>query len=211
VVNNGFSGLAGLIDFCGRYEGEFAGIYFEWSVGGDILRKGAEVSELSIAGNTPGSAKDAEFFIKNKEFVYLASGYDHQLRSAVTDTITLTSSGTRWDRDSPQKTIGWKNRTSGAGSGVIENDACVWIHPPRFNRYDILELSPFPEVKKPFVPSQEWDWQLELGSHWSNPAWAVWKGNMLVGTHYKAIGKRTVATALGKLVCEEVRVVPRCS
>jgi hypothetical protein len=119
--------------------------------------KQSDTSESFTAGNKPDSDKSAEIFTKNKEFVYVVSGYDHQLQSAVMDTVVLTSSGIVWKKNPPQKTIRWRNRTTGTGSGVLENDACVWIHPPRFDRYSILELSPFPEVKKPFVPGQEWD------------------------------------------------------
>lgn len=181
----------------------------------------SEVSELSIAGGKPDSDKAREVFTKNKEFVYVVSGYDHQLQSAVTDTVVLTStgttwSGTTWKGDSLQKGIGWGKRTAGkntdmTGTGVVENDARIWIHPPRFDRYTILYLSPFPEVKKPFVPGQEWDWELEVGSQWSNPAWAVWKGNTLVKTHYKALGNYVVTTAMGKLTCQEVTAVSRCA
>ncbi|WP_229728898.1 hypothetical protein [Hymenobacter glacieicola] len=130
-----------------------------------------------------------------------------------TDTIVLTSTGRIWDRDATQKNIGWSNRTAGArsGTGGAESPRGVWIHPPRFGEYAILELSPFPEIRLPFKPGQVWDWELDVGSYWSNPAWAMWQGQMPVKTHYKSVGQQRVATPLGKLECQQVNAVARCS
>ncbi|UPL50780.1 hypothetical protein [Hymenobacter sublimis] len=125
----------------------------------------------------------------------------------------LTSTGRIWEADSTQKAIGWGSRTDEmrSGTGVAESPRGVWIHPPRYGEYAILELSPFPEIRLPFKPGQEWDWELSVGSYWSNPAWAVWQGQMQVKTHYKSVGQQRVATPLGKLECQQVTAVARCS
>lgn len=41
------------------------------------------------------------------------------------------------------------NRKNYSTSGVIENEANIWIHPPRDGLFKILELNPFPFVKFP--------------------------------------------------------------
>ncbi|WP_460611965.1 hypothetical protein [Hymenobacter seoulensis] len=133
-------------------------------------------------------------------------------REVVDDTVMLTSTGTVWKMDSTQKEIGWSSETKGTTSstGVEESASGVWIHPPRFNQYAILELSPFPEIRQPFKVGQEWDWELSVGSHWSNPAWAVWEGEMVVKTHYTAVGEQISTTPLGQLKCEKVTAISRC-
>lgn len=166
-----------------------------------------------VATPPDGTNEEQAIFTQNKEFTYLASRFSKSGERLALDTVILISQGTIWDVDSTQKVIGWENRTSGArgGTGVAEGAGGVWIHPPRFDAYAILELSPFPEVKKPFVAGQEWDWELEVGDHYANPAWAVWKGGMLVKSHYKATGTQVVTTAFGQLKCQEVTAVAHCA
>lgn len=158
------------------------------------------------------TAKKQEVFSKNREFVYQVSRFESG-RWAVVDTVVLTSSGVAWRMDSTQKEIGWHSKTSGTFSktGVEESAGGIWIHPPRFEQYAILELSPFPEIKQPPIIGQQWDWELAVGSHWSNPAWAVWEGRMLVKTHYKTVGEQTVTTRLGPLTCQRVAAVASCA
>ncbi|HEX8350394.1 MAG TPA: hypothetical protein VF598_10570, partial [Hymenobacter sp.] len=57
---------------------------------------------------------------------------------------------------------------------------------------------------------QQWSWELLVPDSWANAAWAVWKGNMVVKYHYKATRTRTIATAFGKLTCQEVMADARC-
>ncbi|MDU0370236.1 hypothetical protein ACFPAF_07530 [Hymenobacter endophyticus] len=158
------------------------------------------------------TARKQEVFSKNREFIYQVSRFESG-RWAVVDTVVLTSSGVAWRMDSTQKGIGWHSRTSNISSktGVEESAGGIWIHPPRFDQYAILELSPFPEIKQPPVTGQQWDWELEVGSQWSNPAWAVWKGRMLVKTHYQTVGEQPVTTRLGQLTCQRVTAVARCT
>lgn len=172
-----------------------------------------KITDSTAPVDTLDLSKTQDIFTENKEFVYLANRFRKNGRFLSTDTILLTSSGTVWELDSIQKGIGWGTRTAGTkgGTGVIENAERVWIHPPRFDDYAILELSPFPEVKKPFVIGQEWGWELEVGEQWANPAWAAWKGGMLVKTHYQATKTQVVTTALGKLECQEVIAFSQCA
>ena len=170
-------------------------------------------SEPITTGNALVSSETQDVFTRHKEFVYLVSRDDSQGQPVVTDTLVLTSSGTSWKSDSTQKGISWGTMAypKKTGSGVAEGAGGVWIHPPRFDEYAILELSPFPEVKRPFVPGQIWDWKLHVGDHYANSAWAVWKGDMLVKTQYSATKTQVVRTALGQLACQEVLAVSCCA
>ncbi|GAB3292630.1 hypothetical protein [Hymenobacter tenuis] len=165
-----------------------------------------------VVGNAeaPLTAKQ-EIFARNKQFVYQVSHFEGS-RSVVDDTVTLFSRGIAWESDSTQKAIDWLGKSGGAknGTGVKENADGVWIHPPRFEHYAILELSPFPEIRQPYKPGQEWDWELAVGSHYSNPDWAVWEGEMVVKAHYKAVGDQISATPLGQLKCKKVTAISRC-
>ncbi|TGE04258.1 hypothetical protein [Hymenobacter fodinae] len=169
-------------------------------------------SQLIGVGAKNSAEAKPEIFTQNKEFVYQVSRFKDG-RAIITDTVVLTSIGTAWKMDTTQKEIGWSSKVSGtqSGTGVEESPSGVWIHPPRFDEYAILELSPFPEVRLPFSVGQEWDWELSVGSHWSNPAWAVWKDRMVVRSHYKAGGEKNIQTRLGQLTCYEVTAVATCT
>lgn len=55
-----------------------------------------------------------------------------------------------------------------SASGAIENEANIWIHPPRDNYFKILELNPFPYIKAPYKVGTEWSWKLVIGSQWGD-------------------------------------------
>jgi hypothetical protein len=172
----------------------------------------ANVNQSLETGLEKATTGKQEVFSQNREFVYQVSRFEGK-EPRVVDTVMLTSKGTVWRSDSTQKQIGWRSKITGtkSGTGVKETSDRVWIHPPRFDEYSILELSPFPEIKLPFKLGQEWDWELAVGSHWSNPAWAVWKGEMAVRTHYKSISNQLVTTPLGQLTCHKVTAIASCT
>ncbi len=37
------------------------------------------------------------------------------------------------------------------GTGLIENDKNIWVHPPRSRMFSILELNPFPFIQAPYI------------------------------------------------------------
>jgi hypothetical protein len=176
--------------------------------------KQAEDAGLDASQNTANI--HTEIFTAHKEFIYRVSGVSRNCQTTSADTIVLLSSGMPWSLNIGQKKIAWGKRTAGKNTGlnwtgVVEDSLRLWMHPPRFDQYAILELSPFPEVKKPFVPGQQWYWGLEVGSYYANPAWAVWQGNMLVKTRYKATGRQTIKTAFGELTCQEIIATATCA
>lgn len=152
----------------------------------------------------------APIFTQHREFTYLVSRFRAE-QPFVVDTVVLTSTGKPWSCcDSIQKGVSWGNANNRSGAtGVKEGPNGVWIHPPRFDEYKILELSPFPEIKLPFQIEQEWDWALGVGPQWSDPTWAVWREEITVRTRYKSAGKQTINTPFGLLTCQHVTAEAR--
>lgn len=90
-------------------------------------------------------------------------------------------------------------------SGVIENEANVWIHPPRSSYFKILELNPFPYIKSPYKIGNTWSWSLQIPDHWGNERWKNWKGSIENKCEYKIIDKINLETELGELECYVIK------
>lgn len=138
------------------------------------------------------------------------------------DTVMITTNGHRLQLLDPnargEDTIrqwsvaysyGARDITQG-GTGVLENDTTLWIHPPRNGRYKTLELSPFPYIKLPARQGQRWPWSLAVGHQWADPRWAVWRGQILLNHSYQTLGQQLLATPLGSLTCWLVRAQTSC-
>lgn len=86
-------------------------------------------------------------------------------------------------------------------SGVIENEANLWMHPPRDYYFRILELNPFPYIKVPYEIGNKWNWSLKIGDGWADERWKVWKGTIDNEYKYEIIDKIKLETEFGKLDC----------
>jgi hypothetical protein len=86
-------------------------------------------------------------------------------------------------------------------SGAIENEGNIWIHPPRDQYFEILELNPFPYIKAPYEIGNKWTWSLTIGSGWSDERWKVWEGQIVNEYDYEITDKRTLKTNLGSIEC----------
>ena len=53
-------------------------------------------------------------------------------------------------------------------TGVIVSDTCFFIHPPRKEKYKILEFCPMPDFKKKTIGAT-WHWDFVVGSLWAIP------------------------------------------
>ena len=89
-------------------------------------------------------------------------------------------------------------------TGVIENERNIWLHPPRTAYFKILEINPFPYIKKPFEIGNKWEWNLRIGSSWSNKRWLLWEGNIENRYIYEITNKVILKTKLGDLECFEI-------
>lgn len=61
-------------------------------------------------------------------------------------------------------------------TGAIENVKNVWLHPPRYKFFKILELNPFPFIMTPYEIDNQWTWNLEVGDSWGDHRWIEWNG-----------------------------------
>ena len=88
-----------------------------------------------------------------------------------------------------------------SASGVIENKANIWMHPPRDKYFEILELNPFPFIKAPYKIGNTWKWTLTIGDHWADGRWKLWTGKIQNEYKYEIVDLKTITTALGELDC----------
>ena len=95
----------------------------------------------------------------------------------------------------------WNNEMT----GIIENKKNIWIHPPRMGLFQILEMAPFPFINwDTLKKNKPWTWSLTYGSHYANPLWMTWQGNINSKTTYIPNGIKKIQTPLGDLACYEI-------
>ncbi|MCC6723329.1 MAG: hypothetical protein IT258_02375 [Saprospiraceae bacterium] len=90
-------------------------------------------------------------------------------------------------------------------SGIIENKMNLWLHPPRSEMFQMLEIAPFPFIRFPLEVGTTWTDSLGIGDHYSDHRWAKWEGSIVNQTQRKITGKDIVSTAFGKLLCYVVK------
>ena len=166
------------------------------------------------------NTKGEKFLIKKGEEIKHPEGYtsfgwdfipiENQDSETITQIITKVTSGNPFKDFLPdynQTAISYDYVMANGTSytmevtGAIENEKNIWIHPPRSSFFQILELNPFPYIKAPYKIGTQWNWKLDIGDHWSDKRWLEWKGGIENYYDYKIIGKKTIATKLGDLIC----------
>ena len=134
-------------------------------------------------------------FNKNKEFSYKTG----------TDTLCLQVSDVFWKLDTTQYKISWflKNANNDGQTGIFVNKSRIWLHPPRFDVYKILEFCPFPEIRTPLKIGTKWSDSLVIGDHYSDSRF-VFEGLITFYHNYEIIGQKKIKTNFGELNCWEV-------
>lgn len=91
-------------------------------------------------------------------------------------------------------------------SGIIENDVNVWMHPFRAHCYfRLLQLSPFPYIKRDYEIGKKWYWDLTTGNQYDCESWGTWEGGIKNEYEYYITERDIVLeTELGKLDCDVV-------
>lgn len=153
-----------------------------------------------------------KILVRNRRFVYLVRWYAPDAALARLDTVMLTASGAPWAVDSTQTGIAWSFPADSlwpAGPvekvGAVENNEEFWLHPPRYGRYRILELNPFPHIKLPVVSGKTWEWKVYPPELYADSAWARWKGILRVQFRYKLGSIAQLATPFGELSCYRIQ------
>jgi len=150
---------------------------------------------------------------QNRRFVYAARWYAPGATTATLDTVVLTAFGKPLRWYPPQMAYEWLFRhidttaTSGPKEvvGAFDRPNKFWLHPPRNGHYSILELNPFPDIQLPATVGAMWTWPLDVGSHYANPAWAEWQGNLHIDYRYQLADSTLLPTPLGRLPCYRVQ------
>ncbi len=73
-------------------------------------------------------------------------------------------------------------------TGLIENRANVWIHPPRSGLFRVLELNPFPSAVFPLEEGRTWFWSVYAGTQWSDERWATYDEQLFIESTYTVTG-----------------------
>lgn len=175
---------------------KFTYSYYYQNVKGEkfLIKKGKEIPQPE------------GYSIADWEFVSIEK-YD---KDAVSQLILKPNSGNPFATSVPdynQTAIGYEYLMNNGEfltmevTGAVENERNVWIHPPRSNFFEILEINPFPYIKAPYQIGTKWTWNLEIGDHWSDKRWLEWKGSIDNRYEYEITDKRDILTKLGKLEC----------
>tara|TARA_R110001606_G_scaffold80186_7_gene184998 strand:+ start:57907 stop:58719 length:813 start_codon:yes stop_codon:yes gene_type:complete len=88
-------------------------------------------------------------------------------------------------------------------SGAIENEANLWVHPPRDDLFKVLEINPFPYVKFPLEIGNTWNWKLGIGDHWGDERWLKWEGDITNEYTYEVADSEVRSSKWGNLLCFE--------
>jgi hypothetical protein len=149
---------------------------------------------------------------KNRRFVYLVRWYAPAATKATLDTVVMTALGEPWKYDSTQTVYEWLYREDTTLTGIpkehvgaIERAGKFWLHPPRYDKYAILELNPFPDIRLPARKGQTWEWDVYPPDIYSDPAWATWEGWIDVKNRYQTGDTALLDTPLGRLTCRRVQ------
>jgi hypothetical protein len=90
-------------------------------------------------------------------------------------------------------------------TGLIENEANVWLHPFRGKYFSVTQLSPFPFAKLPLTAGKAWKWKLgEIDSRWSDPRIIEYDGKLSATYDYRVVGEKSLQTPLGELNTWEI-------
>lgn len=92
-------------------------------------------------------------------------------------------------------------RTDGNESftGLVENDANVWLHPLRQDFFEILALNPYPFVQLPLEVGKRFHFNLPVHENWSNPEWKKWYGTLANNCRYEVVKQRSIELPFGEL------------
>lgn len=174
---------------------------FNWN--NEIFKVG---SKFTYAFKYSSANGEMKYFKPYEDDTWEFVDIDSEDKSTVKNVIIETLDGNpmrEWVPGYNQTSIAYRygENTPFSMSGVIDNEANIWMHPPRDDLFKILELNPFPFIKTPYEIGTEWNWELIIGSQWGDERWKTWEGNIRNNISYKITDIKTLNTELGKLKC----------
>lgn len=87
------------------------------------------------------------------------------------------------------------------GTGLIENKHRVWTHPNRMYGLEIVEFSPFPEIRFPLKKGTTWTSTISPGPNPSYNQWIKFDKTIDCVSTYKITEKTQLKTKIGTLKC----------
>lgn len=90
-------------------------------------------------------------------------------------------------------------------AGIVENEKNIWMTPPRFRIFRMLELNPYPFIQAPYEVGNKWTWEKEIQQRWGDVQWVKWNGNLKNSYSYEITDKKRMDTAFGELECLEIK------
>lgn len=136
------------------------------------------------------------------------------------DTLALFSSGIVLENMDGQTKMQWlavsmddstkKYAIENFGSGVTgikSNDSVLFIHPPRYDRYQILEFCPHPLFYLK-TDSGTWNWDLGIGAGYALPDYPVSDVDTF-RIRYSFTDMVTMKLAPGAIFCHKVNAISR--
>lgn len=204
-------------------EKDFSTIYFEpfpedqadienpFSIDNDIYKIGKKFTYEFVYKDSIGTIQD--FYVNRADFSWQL-GKEPKGDFARVDKIELSVSP-RGKQDSTyhQTNIIYrlldKNNSQVllSGTGLVENEKNIWIHPPRQGAFKVLQLSPFPFIQKPYEVGNEFYWQFTVGEHYSDPRYCAWTGLVKIKNHYTILDNRSMDTPFGQTEIMEIKGV----
>lgn len=174
---------------------------FNWN--NEIFKVGSKFT-YSIDYISP--EKEHKFFNLDKDktwnFIDANNSDDSTIKTVIIETLDGNPMSKYYpDYNQTAVSYRYKEGSPYSISGVIENEANIWMHPPREDLLKILELNPFPYIKSPYEVGTEWDWNLVIGNGWGDERWKTWEGQITNKMKYKITDIKTVETSLGDLQC----------
>jgi hypothetical protein len=140
------------------------------------------------------------------ELISTDSSSDYTVKYVLIEVLNGLSPMIETDPEYDQTVLEYKfNVPNGyENSGVIENCANIWMHPPRTYLFKILQLNPYPYVKMPLKIRENYSWDLGIGAYWGDPYWLEWQGEITNNMTYEVIEERQFQTYAGIRDCFKI-------
>jgi hypothetical protein len=95
-------------------------------------------------------------------------------------------------------------------TGLIENNKNTWLHPPRWQFFEITEFNSFPFIKTPYVVGNKWTSGLTIGYFNSYQRFNLkWEGVLITKETLEIIDKVNLPTVFGVLPCFVVQGISK--
>lgn len=170
------------------------------------------------------SAQNAEYIRYNynqrKIYIYSVTRTDMTNSSVTRDTLGLFCSNKFFNKELGYKTMNWgslNNKEKGyeindkvtdvSSTGIFSDDTMLFIHPPRYDYYKVLQLAPYPYLKFPLTIGRKWQWDFEVGGRWSVDNKIKWNGIELFVNKYTVDSIMLLPTIYGHVKCYKISAI----